>query len=72
MSSESKSTMNTEKSGNPKKGTKNTKKTRKDDIKRLLKSELKREMKPLFIGSLAMLCSTASNQGTSMYYLYYG
>mmetsp|Transcript_8391 Transcript_8391/g.9219 ORF Transcript_8391/g.9219 Transcript_8391/m.9219 type:complete len:688 (+) Transcript_8391:103-2166(+) len=35
---------------------------RKEAIKNRLKSELKKEMKPLLLGSLAMICSAASNQ----------
>ncbi len=40
------------------------KKLKKEAVKRMLRDELKKEMKPLFLGSIAMLCSTASNQGT--------
>ena len=61
MSSDSTPIINKEKSSKKS----SSAKKRKDDIKKLLKAELKKEMKPLFIGSLAMLCSTASNQGTS-------
>ncbi len=39
------------------------KKMKKKEIKRLLKNELKKEFIPLCIGSVAMLCSTFSNQG---------
>jgi len=44
------------------------KKTKKKEIKRFLKAELKKEISPLIIGSIAMLCSTVSNQG--MLYLF--
>lgn len=35
---------------------------KKEDIKRFLKAELKKEIKPLFVGSIAMVCSALSNQ----------
>lgn len=48
--------------------TKAKRKKKKGDIKRLIKAELKKEMKPLIVGSIAMLCSTVSNQGTYINY----
>ena len=43
------------------------KKIKKEAIKRLLKDELKKEMRPLILGSIAMLFSTASNQGMNYF-----
>ncbi len=47
------------------------KKIKKEAIKRLLKDELKKEMRPLVVGSVAMLLSTASNQGMMMILTHY-
>ncbi len=44
---------------------------KKKEIKRFLRAELKKEIKPLFVGSVAMVCSALSNQGENIFILLY-
>jgi ATP-binding cassette subfamily B protein len=53
---------NSNNSNNKMNNEKQKKKLKKEAVKRFLKDELKKELKPLFVGSIAMLCSTVANQ----------